>query len=123
MNLFLSILVYVTFGLVILFGLLAYTKDATQYPQFPRYFRYSVILLALLISIQIFIAFPNLMGFFLWLFFVGIVFTIQMILKMIGAKDLELQKKYRKWAVIISLITIVVLIILTIVTVQTVQNL
>lgn len=123
MEIIISILVYVAFALVILFGLLTYTKDATKYPQFPKYFRISVLILTLAISIQILFAFQNLLGFFLWLFFIGLVATVWMVIKMVGAKDSSEQNKFRKWSIIVSLITLVILIILTIVTVQSVQNL
>lgn len=106
MDYLLSGLVYVSFGLVILFGLLTYVKDTKMYPQFPKYFKYSLIAMGILVTLQIFLVFQSLTGVFLWLFFASVVGVIYFVLKMINGKTTTAIKQAKTRAIIAGVLAV-----------------
>lgn len=109
---------YVSFGALCLFGLLSYFKDHKMYPMYPIGLKLSIIASILLVSLQIYLALPNLVGLLIWLFLMCLVAIIYFIIQMIVAKTQEKKLKNRNFAFIAMFFAIGTIVILMVVLAQ-----
>lgn len=107
-------LTYISFGALCLFGLLAYFKDHKMYPMYPVGLKLSIISTILLVSIQIFLAAPNMVGLLLWFFLACLTAMVYFIIQMITAKTFEKKMQNRNFAIGAMILAIVTMLILAV---------
>lgn len=103
-------LTLVSFFALCIFGLLAYFKDHKQYPMYPIGLKISIITTFLLVSLEIFLALPNIVGVFMWAFLASLVAVIYYIIQMIIAKTPAEKIKQRNFAIAAMVLAIIAMI-------------
>lgn len=115
-----NIILYITIGFIVYFGyqtVLHYHKHENF--NFLRGLIISTLVLAVLVSLQIYWALPNIIGLFLWLFIMFLFISVAASARYIAANPQD--KKKRKVELIISAILAVISLIILFIVVANVR--
>lgn len=112
MSFLIQFLTYASFAALCIFGLLTYFKDHKMYPMYSIGFKLSVIATSLFVSIEIFLALPNVLGIFVWIFFASLAALVYFIVKMTVAKTMEKKLQQRNFAIGAIVVAVAAMVVL-----------